>query len=123
MTAWQRRASTSPVWAGVRKNSDAAVGILAELSTNSDSTNGTFALAASVSGNNYYTQSRGTVRSVQYATGYVAPNSAVLVAEAKISTDTLRLHVNNAAPLSSATRSTSVVVAAWRIPSTDTYTA
>ena len=91
------------VWAGVRKNSDAAVGILAELSTNSDSTNGTFALAASVSGNNYYTQSRGTVRSVQYATGYVAPNSAVLVAEAKISTDTLRLHVNNAAPLSSAT--------------------
>lgn len=91
------------LFAGVRKNSDAAVGILAELSTNSDSTNGTFALAASVSGNNYYTQSRGTVRSVQYATGYVAPNSAVLVAEAKISTDTLRLHVNNAAPLSSAT--------------------
>lgn len=91
------------VWAGVRKNSDAATMMLAELSTNSDSTNGTFALAASVFGNNYYTQSRGTVRSVQYATGYVAPNSAVLVAEAKISTDTLRLHVNNAAPLSSAT--------------------
>jgi len=91
------------VWAGVRKLSDAAIGILAELSTNSDSTNGTFTLAASVGGNNYYTQSRGTVRSGQNATGYVAPNSAVLVAEAKISTDTLRLHVNNAAPLSSAT--------------------
>jgi len=91
------------VWAGVRKLSDAATGIIAELSTNSDSTNGTFTLAASVGGNNYYTQSRGTVRSVQNATGYVAPNSAVLVAEAKISTDTLRLHVNNAAPRSSAT--------------------
>jgi len=91
------------VWAGVRKLSDAATGVLAELSTNSDSTNGTFVLAASVGGNTYWTQSRGTVRSVQNATGYVAPNSAVLVAEAKISTDTLRLHVNNAAPRSSAT--------------------
>ena len=91
------------VWAGVRKLSDAATGILAELSTNSDSTNGTFALAASVVGNNYYAQSRGTVRSTRDATGYVAPHSAVLVAEAKISTDILRLHVNNAAPLSSAT--------------------
>lgn len=91
------------VFAGVRKNSDAATGILAELSTNSDSTNGTFVLAASVSGNNYYAQSRGTVKSTSNATGYVAPHSAVLVAEAKISTDILRLHVNNAAPLSSAT--------------------
>ena len=91
------------VFAGVRKNSDAATGVLAELSTNSDSTNGTFVLAASVSGNNYYAQSRGTVRSTGTATGYVAPHSAVLVAEAKISTDILRLHVNNAAPLSSAT--------------------
>jgi len=91
------------VFAGVRKNSDAAAGILAELSTNSDSTNGTFELVASVGGNNYYAQSRGTVRSTINATGYVAPHSAVLVAEAKISTDILRLHVNNAAPLSSAT--------------------
>ena len=91
------------LFAGVRKLSDAAIRILAELSTNSDSTSGTFALAASVGGNNYFTQSRGTVRSFKDATGYVAPNSAVLVAEAKISTDTLRLHVNNAAPLSSAT--------------------
>lgn len=91
------------VWAGVRKLSDAAIGIVVELSTNSDSTNGTFTLAASVSGNNYYAQSRGTVRSTRDATGYVAPHSAVLVAEAKISTDILRLHVNNAAPLSSAT--------------------
>ena len=91
------------VFAGVRKNSDAATGMIVELSTNSDSTNGTFVLAASVGGNNYYAQSRGTVRSTSTATGYVAPHSAVLVAEAKISTDILRLHVNNAAPLSSAT--------------------
>jgi hypothetical protein len=91
------------VFAGVRKNSDAAIGVVVELSTNSDSTNGTFTLAASVGGNTYYAQSQGTVRSVRNATGYVAPHSAVLVAEAKISTDTLRLHVNNAAPLSSAT--------------------
>ena len=91
------------VWAGVRKLSDAVIGVVVELSTNSDSTNGTFALAASIGGNNYYAQSRGTVRSASAATGYVAPHSAVLVAEAKISTDILRLHVNNAAPLSSAT--------------------
>ncbi len=91
------------VWAGVRKLSDAATGVVVELSTNADSTNGTFTLAASVAGNNYYAQSRGTVRSTRDATGYVAPHSAVLVAEAKISTDILRLHVNNAAPLSSAT--------------------
>lgn len=91
------------VWTGVRKLSDAAVGVVVELSTNSDSTNGTFTLAASVGGNSYYAQSRGTVRSTRDATGYVAPHSAVLVAEAKISTDILRLHVNNAAPLSSAT--------------------
>jgi len=91
------------VWAGVRKLSDVAIGVVVELSTNSDSTNGTFTLAASVGGNTYYAQSRGTVRSTRDATGYVAPHSAVLVAEAKISTDILRLHVNNAAPLSSAT--------------------
>lgn len=91
------------VFAGVRKNSDASIGIVVELSTNSDSTNGTFTLAASVGGNNYYAQSRGTVRSFISATGYVAPHSAVLVAEVKISTDILRLHVNNAEPLSSAT--------------------
>lgn len=91
------------VWAGVRKLSDATVAIIAELSTNSDSTNGAFVLAASVGGNSYFAQSRGTVRSTITATGYVAPHSAVLVAEAKISTDILRLHVNNAAPLSSAT--------------------
>jgi hypothetical protein len=90
------------VWAGVRKLSDAAAAVVCELSANSDSTNGTFTLAASVGGNNYYAQSRGTVRSTINATGYVAPHSAVLVAEAKISTDILRLHVNNAAPLSSA---------------------
>ena len=91
------------VWAGVRKLSDAVIGVVVELSTNSDSTNGTFALAASVGGSGYYAQSRGTVRPTINATGYVAPHSAVLVAEAKISTDILRLHVNNAAPLSSAT--------------------
>ena len=91
------------VWAGVRKLSDAAIGMIVELSTNSDSTNGTFALAASVGGSGYYAQSRGTVRPTINATGYVAPHSAVLVAEAEISTDILRLHVNNAAPLSSAT--------------------
>jgi len=90
------------VWAGVRKLSDAAIVVVVELSTNSDSTNGTFSLAASVAGDGYWAQSRGTVRSTKDATGYVAPHSAVLVAEAKISTDILRLHVNNAAPLSSA---------------------
>ncbi len=82
------------VWAGVRKNSDAAAGILAELSTNSDSTNGTFNLAASVSGNNYYTQSRGTVRSAKYATGYVAPISNILTGIGDISGDACSLRVN-----------------------------
>ena len=82
------------VWAGVRKNSDAAVGILAELSTNSDSTNGTFALAASVGGNNYYTQSRGTVRSTRNATGYVAPISNILTGIGDISGDACSLRVN-----------------------------
>jgi len=85
------------VWAGVRKLSDAAAGMVVELSTSS-SNNGSFYLAAPVStAANFAFNSRGTSPSVaQTAATFAAPLSAVLTGSGNISGDSSILRVNGA---------------------------
>jgi hypothetical protein len=68
------------VFAGVRKLSDAAVGIIAELGPAAFSTDGSFALVASNGGANYGFITRGTVANASIATAssYVAPITNVV---------------------------------------------
>jgi hypothetical protein len=86
------------VFTGVRKLSDAATGIVCELSP-SNATNGSFTLfAPSLNGvNSYRFSSRGT-EAVQVGSGVfaVAPNSSVLTGAADISADFATLRRNGA---------------------------
>lgn len=92
------------LFAGVRKLSDAATGLVFELSANSETTRYSFALfAPSAAGTNSYNfrsfGSSGNAAGTPITTAYPAPHSAVLTASAKISTSLCRLSINRASPL------------------------
>jgi hypothetical protein len=84
------------VFAGVRKLSDAAAGIMMELSTNVNNFNGTVVLAAphSSGSNSYGMASRGTLIDNPSESGYPAPNTAVLSALSDIAAPSAILRVN-----------------------------
>lgn len=87
------------IFAGVQKRSDAAVGMIAEFSANSNSNAGSWQLrgpgAANFAG--YFFNSSGSVlaaATAQVISGLPPPNDAVLTAISDISADTSRLYVN-----------------------------
>jgi hypothetical protein len=83
------------VFAGVRKLSDAAIGIIAELSTNSGTANGTFYIASPVSGTDTRFRSRGTSAGDSIsASGFVAPTTKVLSGLGAISDDQSILRID-----------------------------
>jgi hypothetical protein len=88
------------VWAGVRKLSDAAAGMLAELSANINSNNGAFYLTApndTGASGNYAFASKGTLFSgstVSLSGTVLAPNTSVLTGIGDISGDNVLLRRN-----------------------------
>jgi hypothetical protein len=86
------------VWAGVRKLSDAAIGMVVELSASAGANNGVFYLSASASaGANYQLVSKGTVLAAATPSGIAAPKTNVLTGICDISGDLCRVRVNGAA--------------------------
>ncbi len=86
------------VWAGVRKLSDAALGMLVELSASAGANNGVFYLAASASaGANYQLISKGTVLAAATRSGIAAPITNVLTGICAISGDLCTVRVNGVA--------------------------
>ena len=82
------------VFAGVRKLSDAAAAIVAEMGT-TGTQNGVFTLTAPLSGANYYFNSRGTGDGQAIsATSFAAPITNVLTGLGDISGDTATLRIN-----------------------------
>ena len=84
------------VFAGVRKLSDAAQGVVVELSASTLSNNGTFNMQAPSDAGfaRYRFTSKGTISSGDFASGYAAPISSVLTGLGDISGDTSTLRVN-----------------------------
>ena len=84
------------VFAGVRKLSDAAQGIVAELSAISTTNNGTFNLQAPSDAGfaRYRFTSKGTVSSGNFVSGYAAPISNVLTGLGDISGDIATFRIN-----------------------------
>lgn len=91
------------VWAGVRKLSDAAVGMVVELSPATFSSNGAFQLSApgGTGTPSYLSSSRGTVYVSPTATGFVAPISNVLAMSNNIAGDLASLRADGKAAASS----------------------
>lgn len=89
-------ADKTQMFAGVRKRSDAARGMLVELSAATASNNGSFHLEApSAAGvGNFYWRSRGTVIADVNATGFAAPTTRVLTGLGDIADDISRFRVN-----------------------------
>lgn len=97
------------VFAGVRKLSDAAIGILCELSADSNTNNGSLFVAApiTVSGSNYSILSKGTIATSAAATGLAAPITNVVAGAFNISAPNLVTRVNGTQRnLSAATQGT-----------------
>ena len=91
------------VWAGVRKLSDAAAGIVCELSANLNASNGSFYLAAPASPNPHFNfSSKGATQVTVTANPFAAPITSVLNAVGDISGDISRIRVNGAQAASSA---------------------
>lgn len=86
------------VWAGLRKNSDAAIGCFMESSVDWGVNNGTFAIfsPANAATANFRWVAGGTVKSQVNPTGYAAPVSAVLAGSCDIAADRLSLRINGA---------------------------
>lgn len=84
------------ICAGVTKSSDAAAGVVVELSATSASNNGTFALLApSSAAANYFWRTKGTAASDQTRTTYAAPTTDVLTGMGKIATDSNRFRIDS----------------------------
>lgn len=85
------------VFAGVRKLSDAAIGMVLELSVNSGLNNGAFDLLAPATvGATYGTRSRGTVSAdLNTSASYPAPQTVVLSELADISAPFVKLRLNS----------------------------
>ena len=89
------------LFAGVRKLSDAALGMLVELSVGSGINNGAFRIGAPASsGQNYSFFNKGSIERGVIATGFASPISNVLSANGNISADMTRIKLNGALPLS-----------------------
>lgn len=84
------------VFAGVRKLSDAAIGMICELSPNVGANNGTFWLAAPIgaAAANYDFSSKGTVGQSKTRSGFASPHTAVLTGTGSIAADAVNLRVN-----------------------------
>lgn len=84
------------VFAGVRKLSDAASGVLVELTATTASNNGSFRHATPHNASGAYSfGSRGTTEVVLTSpTSYAAPNTALLTGIGNISGDSVRLRIN-----------------------------
>lgn len=93
------------VFAGVTKLSDAAQGVIAELSATIASNNGAFLLTAPNSAAaNYNFSSKGTAQAdATTSATYAAPTTDVLTGQADISSDTLTLRIDGASAASSTT--------------------
>lgn len=85
------------LFAGVRKLSDAGVGIVTELSLDSNTNNGSFYLLAPNTSNNYSVRFKGTTGGTSTLSGYTAPHSAVLSAKGSLAADVQSLRVNGGA--------------------------
>lgn len=91
------------VFAGVRKNSDAATSAVAELSANSGTNNGTFLVLCDTVAR-YVTRSRGTSSAdLNGTSSFASPITNVVAFVGEISTDTNILRVNGAQNASSTT--------------------
>lgn len=83
------------LWAGIRKNSDAAPGVLYELSATIASNNGSFALLAPPSATpSYSVGSRGTATVSESRQPFASPHLSVLCAQSDIAAPALSLRVN-----------------------------
>lgn len=92
------------VCAGVHKASDAALGLIVDLSINGSNNNGAFYLAASTANTNRYQwNSRGSANSLATGYGYAAPISNVLTGLGDIGNDTSVLRVDGVQAGSSST--------------------
>lgn len=99
---WMQTGTITPgvdkaqVFAGVRKLSDAAAGIITEMSTNLNTNNGSLFIAAPHANGvaSYVAGSKGTVPSTPIESGYPAPHTAVLTALMDISAPLATLAVN-----------------------------
>jgi hypothetical protein len=93
------------VFAGINKASDAASGVVVELTTTSSATAGSFGLFAPVTAAaNYQYRSGGTIPAVgaQSPASYAAPISNVLTGQSDIAGDSVTLRVNGSQVASSA---------------------
>ena len=89
--------------AGIRKESDAAFGVVFELSANTSTNNGVFGLYAPGSAAaNMSFGSKGTALSLATKTGIASPYSAHIVVAADISLDNISLSVNDLTAATSA---------------------
>ena len=87
------------LFAGVRKLSDAATGMVCELSTSADTSKSAFVLfAPAANGSNHYNfrsfGTTGAASGTPHVTNFPAPHSAVLRATGAISTNTCELVIN-----------------------------
>lgn len=84
------------LFAGGRKLSDAATGIVCELSSSLIANNGTFYLLAPTANgiDSVGFAAKGTLASVANTTGYVSPASLVITGQSSISTPLSRLRIN-----------------------------
>lgn len=83
------------LWAGAEKRSDAAAGMIAELTATTASNNGSFSLRApDAAAATFLLESKGTSLADAQATSQTAPKVAVLTGAADISADTATLRVN-----------------------------
>ena len=89
------------VWAGVTKLSDAAAGMLVELSANVNTNNGSFYIAAPNTAGTFNFASKGTADVLVSRTGFNAPISAVLVMQSNIAAPTFDTRVNGVASTTS----------------------
>lgn len=85
------------VWAGIRKNSDAAQGMVVELSPSVVTNAGAFRLAApaGVSASLSFAARGSATQIAEVATGYPSPRSSVLTGIADISSDSIVLRENS----------------------------
>lgn len=93
------------IFAGLRKLSDAAVGIFLEFTGNSSTTNGSFAILAPHAAANATIgfRSRGTVLSQATPAGLAAPTTRVISMSSDISADSIIARVNGAVVATSVT--------------------
>lgn len=88
---------------GITKSSDASAALAIELSANASSNAGAFFIGAPSSVSSYRYSSRGSASANADASGFAAPNTAVITGESDISADTCSIRVNGVSAGSAAT--------------------